>query len=148
MSQPEVADILNAGPAAARTIEQLTGEELRTMNAAELIDALGGIAQGEIRQDGFYTREFAELVKAQPMMPLMIATPETWRAPFPYSVEMQANGMTMKVQGDKLTLVPQVFYEIWMNHISGEAELRRARAAGQRNLNMSKAEMPTWGVDI
>jgi hypothetical protein len=129
----------------AKTLDQLSSDELATLNAQGLIDALGGIAQGEVQPDGFYSKEFAALVKAQPLMPLMIPTPDNWRAPFPYSVTMQVNGMTLKIGGDQLTMVPQVFFEVWQNHVQGEAQLRRHRQVGQQNLGMSKADMPVWG---
>lgn len=130
----------------AKTLEQMDPNDLATMNAQQLIDALGGIAQGEVEQNGYYTKEFKALVDAQPLMPLMIPTPDTWRAPFPYYVEMIVNDMKLRVYGDQLTMVPQVFYLDWMNHVQGEAQHRQQVAAGHRNLGMSKADMPVWGA--
>lgn len=129
----------------ARTLDEMQPEELATMNAQQLVDALGGVSQGQVAQNGFYTKEFKALVDAQPKLPLLIPTPDNWRAPFPYFVEMIVNDMTLRVEGDALTMVPQVFYEDWQNHVQGEANHRRQRSAGLKNLNMPKADMPTWG---
>jgi hypothetical protein len=129
--------VADTNVAITRSLAELSGEELATKSAQELIEALGGLGQMMVTKDGFYTTEFAEMVKQQPVFPLMIATPDNWRAPFPYSITMQVNGMNVTIEADKLTLVPQVFYENWMNHVSGEAALRQARRNAGARLSYS-----------
>lgn len=128
----------------AKTIEELSGEQLATMNAQELIDALGGMGEMQITKDGFYTREFAEAIKQQPLYPLMIPTPDNWRAPAPYVVTMQVNGMNVSIEADKLTMVPQVFFEVWQNHLKGEAELRQARRNAAARMQYSHVNQVPW----
>jgi hypothetical protein len=111
----------------ARSLAELTGEELATMSAKEVIDALGGLGQMLVTKDGFYTKEFAEAIKAQREYPLMIPTPDNYKGVEPFRVTMQANGMNVTVEADKLTLVPQTFFEVWQNHVQGEALLRQHR---------------------
>lgn len=126
-------------------LEELTGQQLGTMSAQELIDALGGIGQMQVQKDGFYTKDFAERVKAQPQFPLMVPTPDNWRAPFPYTVTMQVNGMNVTITADMLTLVPQVFYEVWQNKVQGEALLRQHRRNAAKHMTYQRAsELPDY----
>lgn len=128
----------------AKTLEQLTGEELTTLSAQELIDAMGGLGEMQIKRDGFYTKEFEEAVKAQKAFPLMIPTPDSWRAPTPYVVTMQVNGMNVAIEADKLTFVPEVFYLNWLNHMQGEQELRQMRRNAQARMSYSHINQVPW----
>ena len=130
----------------AKTLEELSGTELTSLSAQELIDALGGLGEMVIRKDGFYTKEFAEAVKQQPTFPLMVPTPDNYNGTGPYTVSMQVNGMTVTIEGDQLTLVPQVFYEVWMNKVQGETLLRQHRRVGKQRLNYtnSRTELPDY----
>ena len=130
----------------AKTLEELSGQELTSLSAQELIDALGGLGEMAIRKDGFYTTEFAEAVKQQPTFPLMIPTPDNYRGTAPFTVSMQVNGMTVTIEADQLTLVPQVFYEVWMNKVQGEALLRQHRRVAAQRMNYinSRTELPDY----
>lgn len=119
----------------AKTLQEFSGEELTTISAADLIAALGGMGEAVIKQDGFYSKEWAEMVEAMPKVPVVIPTPENWRSEKPYHFGFQVNGMNMEVEGDKLTMVPLVFYEVWRNKVEGDALMRRHRAAGAANLS-------------
>ena len=113
--------------AITKGLAELTGEQLATMSAKEVLDALGGMGQMMVTKDGFYTKEFAEEVKNQKQFPLMIATPDNYKGADPFTITMQVNGMNVTIEAEKITLVPQVFYEVWQNKVSGEAQLRQMR---------------------
>jgi len=118
-------------------LAELTGEQLATMSAKEVLDALGGLGQMLVTKDGFYTKDFADAIKAQPQFPVMIATPDNYKGLGPYTINMQANGMNVTIEAEKITLVPQTFFEVWQNHVQGEAELRQMRRNAAARLTYS-----------
>lgn len=126
-------------------IDGLSAEQLTTLSAAELIDALGGIADASPIANGFYTQQWAEKVAAMERVPLMIPTPDTWVAPFAFKQPFIINDMKFEIEGDQLTMVPKVVFEVWRNKVDGERLLRAHKSAASKRMGyINIAEVPHY----
>lgn len=128
----------------AKTLSDLAPEELAGMSASEIIDALGGMGEIEIIHDGFVKPHFKKAIEEMPKVPLMIPTPDSWNAPFPYKQQFQINGMKFFVEGDVLTMVPLTVFEVWRNKVEGEQLLRAHKRAAKRAMDAPLSEIPHY----
>ena len=134
-----------ANSSVAAKLEELSTQQLTDMSAEQLLEALGGVAEVGIVEDGFVKPHFREAVAKMPKVPLMIPTPDTWQAPFPFVQKFCINSMTFEVTGDQLTMVPQVVFEVWRNKVDLEALGRAHKRAAQKRMGYTNiAEVPHY----
>ena len=129
---------------ASKQIQDFSAEELSSMSASQIIDALGGMGELEIINDGFVKPHFKKAIEEMPKVPLMVPTPDSWNAPFPYKQHFKINGMKFAVEGDVLTMVPLTVFEVWRNKVEGEQLLRAHKRAARKAMNASLSEIPHY----